>query len=82
VVSGSRAQYKGTGTINGSGGYSFLLTAVDGQVAGGGGIDRFRIKIWNTASGSLIYDNSSGASDDIDSATPQMLGGGSISIKK
>lgn len=29
VVAGARAQYKGQGTINGAGGYGFLLTAVD-----------------------------------------------------
>ncbi|HET6967076.1 MAG TPA: PKD domain-containing protein, partial [Ornithinibacter sp.] len=43
VVSGSRAMYKGTGTVNGRGDYGFMLSAVDGQVAGGGGVDRFRI---------------------------------------
>ena len=45
VVSGFKAQYKGTGTINGSGNYEFTLTAYDGQVNGGGGVDRFRIRI-------------------------------------
>lgn len=43
VVSGARAQYKGTGTINGSGSYKFMLSAIDGQVNGAGGTDRFRI---------------------------------------
>ena len=33
VVSGSKAQYKGTGTINGAGSYSFTLTAYDGDIA-------------------------------------------------
>lgn len=36
VVGGARAQYKGTGTINGAGTYKFMLTAVDGQINGGG----------------------------------------------
>lgn len=36
VVAGARAQYRGTGTVNGSAGYSFLLTAVDGAGLGGG----------------------------------------------
>ena len=57
VVSGPLAQYKGTGSINGTAGYSFLLTATDGQVSGGGGVDRLRIKIWNTGSGGVVYDN-------------------------
>jgi hypothetical protein len=62
--------------------HSFLLSAVDGHVNGGGGVDKFRIKIWDTASGQIIYDNVMGQSDDIDSANPQALGAGSISIKK
>ena len=47
VVAGARAQYKGTGTINGGGNYGFMLTAIDGAISGGGGIDKFRIKIWD-----------------------------------
>jgi hypothetical protein len=30
VVAGARAQFKGTGTINGTGNYDFLLTAIEG----------------------------------------------------
>lgn len=47
---------------------------------GGGGVDQFRIKI--TGPGGLVYDNSPGASDDIDAANPQAIGGGSIVIHK
>ena len=47
VIAGARAQYKGAGTINGAGSYNFLLTAIDGDLPGGGGADRFRIKIRN-----------------------------------
>jgi hypothetical protein len=78
VVSGSRAQYKGEGSINGTSGYGFMLTAVDGEVSGGGGTDKFRIKIWEKASGTVVYDNQPGAEDD---ATPStVIGGGSIII--
>jgi len=76
VVGGARAQYKGTGTINGLGSYNFILTAVDGQRAGGGGVDKFRIKIWS--SGGVVYDNQMGAGDDTTPTT--QLGGGSIVI--
>jgi probable HAF family extracellular repeat protein len=86
VVAGARAQYKGVGTINGSGSYDFLLTAVDGQVNGGGGVDRFRIKIWSydttLQQDVIVYDN------QIDSSTVgsvnegTKLGGGSIVIHK
>ena len=82
VVAGARAQFKGTGTVNSSGNYGFLLTAVDGQIRGGGGVDKFRIKIWQInpggSEGGVIYDNQIGASDTADPTTA--LGGGSIVI--
>lgn len=65
VIAGARAQYKGEGTINGAGNYGFMLTAIDGQVNGGGGSDRLRIKIWDQDDGdALVYDNQLGESDD------------------
>ncbi|MBI1765773.1 MAG: hypothetical protein HYR56_30580 [Acidobacteria bacterium] len=82
VVAGAKAQYKGSGKVNGAGDYRFMLTAIDGQINGGGGVDKFRIKIWDNASGGVIYDNKRGDSDELDSANPQALGGGSIVIHK
>ena len=80
VVSGSMAQYKGSGTINGAGNYGFLLSAVDGDLTGGGGADKFRVKIWDKATGNVVYDNLLGTSD---TATPTtVIGGGSIVIHK
>jgi hypothetical protein len=78
VIAGARAQYKGTGTINGSGNYAFMLTAIDGQITGGGGVDKFRIKIWDKATGQIIYDNQMGAGDDASPSTT--IAGGSIVI--
>jgi hypothetical protein len=69
---GVRAQYKGYGTVNGQSGYGFLLTALD-QTS-----DQFRIKIWNTATSAIVYDNRLGSADSSNDATP--LGGGSIMI--
>lgn len=81
VVAGARAQYKGTGTINGTGNFGFLLTAIDGDLNGGGGTERFRIKIWDKDAGDLVvYDNQLGAEDGADPTT--VLGGGSIVIQK
>ncbi len=48
-----------------------------GQVSGGGGIDRFRIKIWDRATGAIVYDNLMGAADDL-TVTPEAIKGGSI----
>lgn len=47
---GHNAQFKGTGTINGSGSYQFMLWAADGSS------DTFRIQITDS-SGATVYDN-------------------------
>jgi hypothetical protein len=80
VIAGAKAQYKGSGTINGKGDYAFLLTAVDGNVNGGGGVDKFRLKVWDKTTGNSIYDNQLDAPDTDNPATA--LGGGSIVIHK
>jgi hypothetical protein len=81
VVAGARAQYKGQGPITGDPAtYGFLITAIDGALPGGGGTDRFRIKLWDIATGAVIYDNQVGAAEDSDASTN--LGGGSIVIHK
>jgi PKD repeat protein len=80
VVAGARAKFKGTGNVNGVDGYSFMLTAIDGEINGGGGIDKFRIKIWITETEEIVYDNQMEAADDSDAATE--IGGGSIKIHK
>ena len=74
VVAGAKAMYKGEGTISGQAGvYGFLLSAIDGSP------DKFRIKIWEKTSGTLIYDTLPvGAADDADPSTT--LGGGSIVV--
>ncbi len=78
VIAGARAQYKGVGTINGEGEYRFMLTAIDGQINGGGGFDKFRIKIWDAVTDQIIYDNQPGMLDDGEPST--ILEGGSIVI--
>lgn len=45
-----------------------MLTARDSST------DSFRIKIWDKSTGSVIYDNQSGASDDAE-ATDSIEGG-------
>jgi hypothetical protein len=78
VVAGPKAQYKGSGTVNGGGTYGFMVTAVDGSMRSKGGADMFRIKIWDKSTGSVIYDNQPGAPDTADPTTA--VGGGSIRI--
>src|SRR5207249_7580213 len=65
-------------TINGAGSYRFLLTATDGQVSGGGGVDKFRMKIMSGSSAGVVYDNQMSAADGADPTTA--LASGSIII--
>jgi hypothetical protein len=74
VISGSKAQYQGTGTINDAGNYGFLIAAMDSSP------DKIRIKIWDKSSGEAIYDNQAGASETADPTT--IIQGGSIVIHK
>lgn len=66
VVSGAVVQVRGSGTISGQGQYGFLLTVSDCSP------NLFHLKIWEQATGNLMYDNQPGAA----------LGGGSIKIHK
>jgi hypothetical protein len=79
VIAGAKAQYRGTGTINGEGNYRFILTVIDGdQLADGKKPDTFRIRIFGFVG--LIYDNQLNTPDPSDPTT--VLGGGSIVIHK
>ncbi|MFN2636064.1 MAG: PKD domain-containing protein [Gemmatimonadaceae bacterium] len=80
VIAGSQAKYKGSGSINGAGDFGFLLSAVDGMVGGSGGADKFRIKIWNKTTGTVIYDNQMGGTED--AAATTVISGGDIVIHK
>jgi hypothetical protein len=83
VVAGTKAQYKGEGTVNGTGAYGFMLTANDRSNKNGGtGADQFRIKIWDLATGAIVYDNVIGADDDIDTANPQDIASGAIVVHR
>jgi hypothetical protein len=78
VIQGtSMSQFKGTGTINGTGSYNFLVTANDGDVGGVKKPDSFRIKI--TQGTDVIYDNKMLSPETAADAT--VLGGGSIQIQ-
>ena len=55
-----------------------MITARDGQANGGEGVDKFRIKIWDSATGQKVCDNQLGDPDAADATTE--LGGGGIVI--
>jgi predicted extracellular nuclease len=56
VVSGNRATYSGSGTLNGTGGYGFLVSVLDGGQPGVGK-DRIRVVIWELG-GDNVFDQS------------------------
>jgi hypothetical protein len=77
VITGAKAQLRGSGRLNGSGVYSFQISAIDGQL-GSSEPDRLRIRVWESASGLLVYDNQRGAPDGAEPTS--VLGGGSITV--
>lgn len=81
AIAGNRAQFQGFGKLNGASGYNFILTVVDGNMIGGDGVDRFRLKIWNKATGAIVFDNQMGASDAAN-PTAAVGSGSSIVIQK
>ena len=77
VVSGDRAQFWGTGTVNGAAA-RFRITAVDARNGGhGSNADAIRIELWD-ASGTLIYDTQPGAAQD--APVTQKIDGGNIQV--
>ena len=80
VITGHGAMYKGTGTINGLGNYGFMLSAVDEALTPSTNVDLFRIKIWDTSTDNIVYDNGLSAEEDVDPTT--IIEGGSVVIHK
>ena len=81
VVAGSKARFKGTGTINGVGNYGFMVVATDAALTPSRDVDLFRIEIWNKDNAdAIVYDNEIGIAEDADPST--QIGGGSIVIHK
>jgi VCBS repeat-containing protein len=86
VVSGSQSWLKGEGTSSVSGVsevYYFLLSVVDSVTVA----DKVRVKIWNKATGKVIYDNhksATGASppDDAVATVAAPTGAGTITFLK
>ena len=76
VITANQAQYQGSGTINGTGNYGFLVTAQDN---GGRPADLFRLKIWDKSNNNaVVYDTQPGAPTTAAPTTP--LGGGRIQV--
>jgi hypothetical protein len=75
VIDGERMQLSGQGKINGKAGYSFMLSAAKDSPEVNGN-DTVHIRIWETASGNVLYDNMPGVPDYVVPTT--LLQGGEI----
>jgi hypothetical protein len=81
VIASPQAIFLGTGTINGSGNYGFMIVVIDADLTPSIDEDLFRIKIWDIDNDNLVvYDNLMGTDDDGDLTSA--LGGGKIKIHK
>jgi len=78
VINGPKAIYMGNGTVNGEGNYGFLIAVIDAKLSSASEDDLFRIKIWDKATGEVIYDLQPG--DGYNAAPITPLNGGSIVI--
>lgn len=70
VVNNLTSIYQGSGTVNGTGDYGFILSSIDGDLTGGDGIDRIRVKIWDKITNQVIYDNQPGDPDTTSPTAP------------
>jgi len=69
----------GTGKVNGSGNYGFLLSVTDGHSSNTS--DKLRIKIWDESLANVVfYDSQTGAADD--AAPTAVVSGGVITVTK
>jgi hypothetical protein len=81
LIAHHKAMFKGTGTINGTGDYGFMLSAIDEKLTPSTDVDKFRIKIWDKDDGdAVVYDNNIGEDENADPTTG--IAGGQIVIHK
>jgi FtsP/CotA-like multicopper oxidase with cupredoxin domain len=86
VVTADRAQYRGTAEVNGVPGYRFVLSVADLLPVGlplplpVGPHDGLRLRVWDSATGAVVYDNAPSASDDMDTMPLQSITSGDIAV--
>ena len=79
VVSFAKGLIRGTGTINGTGSYRFLISGLDGDDIGGGTPDMLRLQIKDTT-GTVIFDNQMGDPDTANATRP-VVGSSTIEVR-
>lgn len=76
-VFGNRATFAGNGTLDGTPGYGFLVSALDGGTPGNK--DRIRVRIWD-AGGQVVYDSQPG--DPVNAVPTAPLTSGNLTVHK
>ncbi len=84
VIDGTEARFMGSGTVNGRGNYTFVVSATDSHApaesAAAPAPGMLRIRIWEQRSGAVLYDTQAG---DVTTVSPTtQLSGGSIQIHR
>jgi YVTN family beta-propeller protein len=76
VIAGGRAVLRGVGQFDRAGSYGFVLTITDGDP------DRYRVRIWNRATGQVVFDNQMGAAPYGPAGSPldKTAGNGGVQI--
>jgi hypothetical protein len=77
VISDNLVQLRASGTINGAGNYQILVSARDNG-SKSPKTDTVRVKIWDTVSGSIVYDNQPGQPDTAEPAI--LITGGNLVV--
>jgi TolB protein len=80
IVSGNTAKVSGTGMVNGSGEYKFFICVVDEKSTGRNRVaDKYRLRIVDTATQEVVYDNQMGDSEEAKATYP--ITNGKILVK-
>lgn len=80
IVSGNTAKVSGTGTVNGSGGNEFYISVVDEKSTGRNRVaDKYRLRIVDSATREVVYDNQMGDSEEAKATYP--ITNGNILVK-
>jgi hypothetical protein len=77
AISGVNAQFRGSGTINGTGNYEFQAAITDGQQSG---TDGYRIQLVDNSTGAIVYDNMMGSPVDMSPANHEAISTGRVVI--
>ncbi len=78
VYRDNQANYIGTGSVNGKEGYGFMVSVRDGDLLASPEADRLRLKVWEIATGTVVYDTQAGEDEVAFPATA--IGAGQIVI--